>query len=107
MNVRRALVATAVVAAAVAAPLAACTPLLASTNARTTYLHPDFGGPYGIPYTTVAGSHAKAAVQFDYADESDRVGYPLGADTPIEGGSDRHALVVDRDTCTLYETYAT
>jgi hypothetical protein len=36
------------------------------------------------------------------------VRYPLGSDTQIEpGGGDRHALVVDRDTCKLYETYAT
>ncbi len=80
---------------------------MASASAGTTRLHPDFGGPYGIPYTTVAGTHAKVAVTFDYASESDRVGYPLGSDTRIEGGSDAHALVVDRDSCKLYETWAT
>ena len=40
-------------------------------------------------------------------DESDRVRYPLGATPRIEAGSDAHALVVDRSTCKLYETYAT
>jgi hypothetical protein len=80
---------------------------LASSGAGSVRLHPDFGGPYGIPFTTVAGNHAKVAVRFDYADESDRVGYPLGSDTRIEPGSDAHALIVDRDTCKLYETYAT
>jgi hypothetical protein len=81
---------------------------LASTRAGSGLrIHPDFGGPYGIPYTTVAGSHPKVNVRFQYAGESDRGPYPLGSDIPIEGGSDRHALVVDRDTCTLYETYAT
>lgn len=81
---------------------------LASTGAGSgLHIHPDFGGPYGIPYTTVAGNHPKVTVRFQYADESDRGPYPLGSDIPIEGGSDRHALVVDRDTCTLYETYAT
>jgi hypothetical protein len=80
-------------------------------------LHPDFGpsygdGPnYGIPVTTVDGSHAKVRVRFDYADESDRVRYPLGDDTRIEGGrnsgGDMHAIVVDRSTCTLYETWNT
>uniref|UniRef100_UPI001C7E4C62 hypothetical protein n=1 Tax=Nocardioides stalactiti TaxID=2755356 RepID=UPI001C7E4C62 len=54
-------------------------------------LHPDFGpsygeGPYGIPITVVAGDHAKVRVRFGYADESDRVRYPLGSDTRIEGG---------------------
>ncbi len=54
---------------------------LASSNAGSVRLHPDFGGPYGIPYTVVAGTHPKVPVRFDYAGESDRVGYPLGTDT--------------------------
>ena len=37
--------------------------------------------------------------------------YPLGRDTKIEGGrssdGDRHAIIVDKDTCKLYETCAT
>jgi hypothetical protein len=80
-------------------------------------LHPDFGpsfgdGPnYGIPITVVGGGHRKVRVRFDYADESDRKRYPLGADTRIEGGrrndGDRHAIVVDKDRCRLYETWAT
>ncbi|QBX55024.1 hypothetical protein EXE58_05860 [Nocardioides seonyuensis] len=79
-------------------------------------LHPDFGpsygdGPdYGIP-VTVVGKHRLVRVRFDYASESDRVRYPLGRDTRIEGGrrsdGDRHAIVVDRRTCRLYETFAT
>jgi hypothetical protein len=81
-------------------------------------LHPDFGPsfgaqpvPYGIPITVVDGRHKKVKVRFDYADESDRVGYPLGNDTKVEGGQyktgDRHTVVVDRDACRLYETWAT
>ncbi len=80
-------------------------------------LHPDFGPsygagpPYGIPITVVDGDHRKVAVRFTYADESDRVRYPFGPDTRIEGGrrsdGDRHAIVVDRDRCRLYETWAT
>ena len=77
----------------------------------TRRLHPDFGGPYGIPVTVVSGTHPRVGVRFGYAEESDRVGYPLGADTRIEGGAasdgDRHAIVVDRDRCRLYETWAT
>ncbi len=81
----------------------------------TRKLHPDFGPsggvPYGIPFTVVAGSHAKVTVAFDYADESDHVGYPLGSDTLIEGGAnsggDMHAIVVDSSTCQLYETWDT
>ena len=80
-------------------------------------LHPDFGpnhgtGPdYGIPITVVGKRHRKAKVRFTYASESDRVRYPLGSDTRIEGGrgssGDRHAVVVVRGSCKLYETYAT
>lgn len=80
-------------------------------------LHPDFGssygeGPdYGIPITVVTASHPRVRVRFYYADESDRVRYPLGKDTRIEGGrssdGDRHAIVVDRTACRLYETWAT
>ena len=80
-------------------------------------LHPDFGpsygaGPdYGIPITTVPHSHPRVRVRFTYAGESDRVRYPLGTDTRIEGGAgatgDRHAIVVDRGSCRLYETFAT
>ena len=84
----------------------------------TVKLHPDFGPsygaqtvPYGIPITVVGSAHAKVSVQFQYAGESDRVPYPLGADTKVEGGQwtsgDRHTVVVDRDTCRLYETWAT
>jgi hypothetical protein len=80
-------------------------------------LHPDFGpsygdGPnYGIPITVVGGGHRKVRVRFDYAGESDRVRYPLGRDTRIEGGrrssGDKHAVVVDKSRCKLYETWNT
>jgi len=85
-----------------------------STSVR---LHPDFGpsygdGPdYGMPITVVYGSHPKVTVRFDYSDESDHVGYPFGSDTRIEGGrnspGDKHAIVVDKSTCRLYETWNT
>ena len=81
-------------------------------------LHPDFGPsygeqpvPYGIPVTVVGAGTPKVPVSFTYAAESDRVSYPLGPRTRIEGGAtargDRHALVVDASTCTLYETWST
>lgn len=85
---------------------------------RSGDLHPDFGPsygaqpvPYGIPVTVVGNGHPMTKVHFQYADESDRVRYPLGLDTKIEGGrhaaGDRHAVIVNRSTCTLYETFAT
>ena len=76
-----------------------------SARAGSTLLHPDFGGPYGIPYDVVDGSHATVSVDFLYDDESDPGPYPFGPDIHIEGGSDEHALMVDADTCTLYELY--
>jgi hypothetical protein len=88
---------------------------LSHMQASTRNLHPDFGPsagfPYGIPYTVVSASHPKVTPVFDYASESDAVGYPLGSDTLIEGGvnsgGDMHALMVDSSTCRLYETWST
>ncbi len=80
---------------------------LASTAAATTNLHPDFGGPpYGIPYNVVDNTHPTLSITFQYASESDPGPYPVGADTRIENGSDRHALIINRDTCTLYELFS-
>ncbi len=77
-----------------------------SSGAASTLLHPDFGGaPYGLPFDVVDGSHPTVSVDFQYADESDPGPYPFGADTHVEGGSDEHALMVDSDTCTLFELY--
>jgi hypothetical protein len=80
-------------------------------------LHPDFGpsggdGPdYGIPITVVPPGHPKVSVAFDYASESDRVAYPFGSGTRIEGGrdsgGDMHAVVIDQGACRLYETWNT
>jgi hypothetical protein len=85
-----------------------------SMDSSSTYLHPDFGPdpggyPYGIPFTVVTSAHPSVPVSFEYASESDVVPYPLGPDTPVEGGpsagGDRHAIVVNSSTCTLYELY--
>lgn len=78
-----------------------------SSHAGSTDLHPDFGPPaYGIPYDVVDAAHGDVTVDFDYASESDDGPYPFGPDITIEGGSDRHALMIDGDTCTLYELFA-
>ena len=78
-----------------------------ATHARTTDLHPDFGPPdYGIPFDVVGASHDDVSIDFTYADESDPGPYPFGPDISIEGGSDRHAIIVDRDACVLYELFA-
>jgi hypothetical protein len=72
----------------------------------STGLHPDFGVTYGIPYEVVAGSQTRVAITFTaYGDESDPGPYPVPADAPIEGGGDRHVLVIDRDNNRLYELF--
>src|SRR5436189_3535384 len=74
-----------------------------------TGLHADFGsgtwdgGPIGIPFDVVTRKTPRAKVSFEYADESDRVGYPIPKRVHVEYGSDHHALLVDRDACRLYE----
>ncbi len=74
------------------------------------HLHPDFGsgryGNYGIPITIAAATQPGRAVHFTaYGDESDRGGYAIPARARVEGGSDRHVLVVQRRSCKLYELY--
>src|SRR5215210_6133800 len=75
-------------------------------------VHADFGSglwegrPIGIPYDVVRRATKRRRVTFDYADESDRVRYPIPRHVHIEGGGDRHALLLDRDRCRLYELFA-
>jgi hypothetical protein len=98
-------------------PVAARSSQWLSHMSTSVDLHPDFGpsfgaGPnYGIPITVVGSGHPRVRVHFTYSSESDHVRYPLGHDTRIEGGArssgDRHAIVVDKGACRLYETYAT
>lgn len=85
--------------------------LLASIGLDAT-LHPDFGSglwegrPIGIPFTVVSRATPRTRVTFEYADESDRVAYPIPRNVRIEGGSDRHALLLDKSSCRLYELFA-
>jgi hypothetical protein len=82
--------------------------LIASIGAGDD-VHADFGsgtwdgGPIGIPYNVVGARQPKVRVSFEYADESDKVPYPIPARPKIESGSDHHVLIVDRDSCRLYE----
>jgi hypothetical protein len=83
---------------------------------ESTPLHPDFGsGLYagreiGIPYIVVSGDPLVKVNFTAYGDESDPGPMPIPANAPIEGdpkpgSGDRHVLVLDRDTCWLYELY--
>jgi hypothetical protein len=88
-------------------PVAANSAALISAIGLDSPVHPDFGSflGYGIPYNVVA-KVPKVHVSFDYADESDRVGYPIPAHPRQEGGGDGHVLIVDKTACRLYELYA-
>lgn len=82
---------------------------VASINANgNRFLHADFGGngQYGIPYLTVPATQPRLPVRFtEYGDESDPGPYPIPLRAPIEQGSDRHVLAVQRGACRLYELY--
>ena len=84
------------------------------------HLHPDFssvaGGNYGIPYTVVDSS-TQAVVPIsvtNYPTESDVAYAPYPSAVQIEGApsdctsnGDQHVIVIDRNSCMMYETFAT
>jgi len=82
--------------------------VISSIGARRR-LHADFGSglwegsPIGIPFDVVTRKTPRTRVGFEYTDESDHVGYPIPQGVHVEGGSDHHALLLDRDACRLYE----
>jgi hypothetical protein len=95
-----------------ALPVAADSDTIVRSIGVDDHVHADFGSglwegrPIGIPVTAVGRATPRSRVAFEYADESDRVPYPIPANVKIEGGSDRHAILVDRDACRLYELFA-
>jgi len=92
-------------------------PLLANSTAMVDYiqthggdnLHPDFGEnpAYGIPFVVVPPDQSLVPISYDaYEDESDPGPFPIPLDAPVEGApakGDRHVLVLQQGTCTLYE----
>jgi hypothetical protein len=92
-------------------PVAANSDAIIASIGPDTGLHPDFGtvwqgDPIGIPYTIATKKTKRYRVRFEYASESNKGPYPIPAKVKIEAGSDHHALIVDRDSCRLYELYA-
>jgi hypothetical protein len=93
-------------------PVAASSDAIVRSIGFDDDVHADFGSgrwegrPIGIPYTVVSKRTKRSRVRFDYGDESDRVRYPIPRGVKIEGGGDRHALLVDRSRCRLYELFA-
>jgi hypothetical protein len=83
----------------------------------TAPVHADFGAgqfnnsTIGIPYVVVGSQQAFVAINFtEFGDESDPGPMPVPSNAPIEGfpnpgNGDRHVLVLDNNTCFLYELY--
>jgi len=96
-------------------PVAADSAQLIASIGLDAPVHADFGsgkwdgGPIGIPFDVVSKKTHRSHVSFEYADESNRVPYPIPRHVHIEGGQhatgDRHALLVDKSNCRLYELY--
>jgi hypothetical protein len=85
---------------------------LAGMKAGARHITADFSASegYGIPWVVVSGTQPRVPVSFEYDSESDAGPYPIPPDAPIEksvieDGGDRHILVIDRDSCVLYETW--
>jgi len=68
---------------------------------------PAGGKDYGFPFAIVDNKTPMASVAISDLAESDPGPYPFTADTPIEpyDGGDAHALMINKDTCVLYELY--
>jgi hypothetical protein len=97
-------------------PVAANSDTIVRSIGADKTMHADFGSglyngePIGIPFTTVRAGQRRYRLPFQYASESDKGPYPIPRNVPIEGGrkstGDRHAIIVDRSSCKLYELYA-
>jgi hypothetical protein len=96
-------------------PIAANSAQLIASIGLNAPVHADFGsgtwdgGPIGIPFDVVSRKTPRSRVSFAYADESNHVRYPIPRHVHIEGGvhatGDRHAILVDKSSCRLYELY--
>ena len=80
---------------------------LAFMGAGSLHLHPDFGGQYGQPFVIVPADQPRVPMSFLYASQSEPGPYPFPQDVPIQANEDRHATVLVRDECKIYETYNT
>ncbi len=87
-----------------------------SGDLANRFLHPDFASAnYGIPYVVVDSSLLTSVpIPISlYPDDSDITLFPIPASLPVEGnpgncptdGNDRHAIIIDKNTCVAYELY--
>lgn len=100
------------------APLAKNSARIIKAISPDTGLHADFGSGrwegqlIGIPYVVVPeGQPLRKFLETLWPDEGDDGPFPIPDDAPIEGGSDHHVIVVQRDSSAanglgkLYEIY--
>ncbi|HYC53380.1 MAG TPA: hypothetical protein VEL28_00355 [Candidatus Binatia bacterium] len=87
---------------------------------RDGTVHPDFGsglyrnGLIGIPYVVISATQPEVPISFLYDDESDPGPYPIpplvavegGGSKPSKGKGDAHVILVQENTCELFEVYA-
>jgi hypothetical protein len=92
-------------------PVSSSSATWVNTIGAGAYLHSDFGSgtyagaPIGMPFVLVGGSQVKYPASFLYYTESDPGPYAVPLNAPIQAGSDRHAIAVDKDNCILYELF--
>ncbi len=63
------------------------------------------GGPLGIPYIVVNNATPMTQLAISYPQESDPGPYPFPPNTPVEWGSDKHAIAINCEGNRLYEIY--
>lgn len=98
-----------------ALPKAANSSTMIDSIGRADSIEPHFGSgvssrdhaPIGFPYAVVSKKQRKVRLTLDGSAEGL---YPIPKHVPIQGGrhstGDRHAIIVDRDRCILYEFWA-
>ncbi len=59
----------------------------------------------GLPIIVVPAEQPQVPITFLQTEESDPGPYPIPDDVPIESGDSAHAIIIQRDTCLLYEVF--
>jgi hypothetical protein len=71
------------------------------------HLHADVASTkYGIPFRVVPATQKQVPIHFTaYGEDSDPGPYPIPRNAPVETGTDRHVVVVQKSSCRLYELF--